>query len=300
MAEPQWKEREWQDYVNDLLNTHHSLRKEKYQRIPDTNGDHGLEGVSDTGDAYQAYADQDTRDHAHRVEKQKSKIYDDLRKLDQYTDFWTEFFGDKKIRRWILMVPEFADKEVIKYAKTRARELRKKNLPFLANDFDAFVCTADDFCDAKLVARNPRLPRRVPGTVTDADVEAFVSNDPIFVQKMDQKIAKVLAEKTPDQRLVYRVKFLKWYLESSNFSSDLEQNFPPQWEDLEGLITTTGQSLETEAPFDGAAPNMRLTRARREFSDALKEQLPFIVKSDREVLAWGTLARWLGECPLGF
>jgi hypothetical protein len=300
MASRQWDEKEWQKYTNELLATHHSLRKEKYQRIPDVKGDHGLEGVSDLGDAYQAYADQDSRDHDHRVEKQKKKIYDDLRKLDEYKDFWAEYFGDKKIHRWILMVPKFADKEVVKYAKTRARELKKKNLPFIADDFDAFVCTADDFPEAKLIARNPHLPRRTPDTVTDADVEAFVGEEPVFIQKMDEKIAKVLVSKTPEQRLAYRKKLLKWHLESSNFGADLEQNFPPQWEELEALITTTGESLETEAPLDAAAPNVRLTRTKREFSGAVKEQLPFIANDDREVIAWGTVARWLGECPLDF
>ncbi len=300
MAAQQWDEKEWQKYTNELLATHHSLRKEKYQHIPDTNGDHGLEGVADTGDGYQAYADQDSRDHAHRVEKQKKKIYDDLRKLDQYQDWWLEYFGDRKLRRWHLIVPDFADKEVIKYAKIRARELKKKKLPFISEDFDAFVCTADDFPDAKVVARDPHLPRRTPNTVSETDVAAFLSEDPLFVEKLDEKIAKILPRMTPKERVEYRNLLLGWHLESSNFVDEMERHFPPQWEDLELLITTTGKSLETEAPLDSSAPNVRLTRTRREFVEALGQRLPFIVNEDRDLIAWGTVARWLGECPLDF
>jgi hypothetical protein len=65
-----WKEKEWEHYANELVSTDHSLRNGSYQRIPDRNGDCGLEGVSDYGCGYQSYADQ-------RIEKQKKKIYED-------------------------------------------------------------------------------------------------------------------------------------------------------------------------------------------------------------------------------
>jgi hypothetical protein len=198
-----------------------------------------------------------------------------------------------------LIVPEFADKEVVKYAKLRARRL-KGLLPFIADDFDAFVVSPDDFPEAKLIVRNPRLPKRPPGAVTDADVEMFCDAEPTFVRKMDEKIAKVLTKKDEADRVDFRRRLLKWHLESSNYSDHLEQHFPPQWEDLEVLITTTGQSIETDAPLNAAAPEQRLTCTRKELATALKEKLPFMECDDREVVSWGTIARWLGECPLDF
>jgi hypothetical protein len=296
----EWKEKEWQKYANDLLATHHSLRNEKFQRIPDTNGDHGLEGIADRGIGYQAYADQDSKDHDDRVRKQKKKIYDDLRKLEKYADWWAEFLGDKQIHRWHLLVPDFKDKEVVKYAKLRARELKKKGLSFIADDFDAYVDTQDDFPQAKLMIRDPHLPKRNPSSISDGDIDAFCAANADFIQKIDAKIAKVMAGKSAEARLAYRKKLLRWHLDASNYSEDLERNFPPQWEDLEELITTTGESLETEEPLDDSTPTARLTRTRREFAGALKEKLPFMENDDREVMSWGTVARWLGECPLDF
>lgn len=300
MSGRQWISSDWQSYVNSLMSIHHGLRGEQYQRIPDMKGDHGLEGVSTSGDGYQAYCDQDSLTHEDRVRKQKRKIREDLQKLAKHAEFWCEFLGECKLRRWYLVVPELADKEVVRYARSRGRALKKLGLPFLAHDFEVFVCTAEDFPHAVLMAREPRLPRRTPGLFDESDAVAFAIERPEFVQKMDHKIAKVLVGVEDAKRVDYRNKLLQWHLESSNYVADLEQKFPPMWEELESLIATTGKSLETEAALDASAPKARINRTKKDFSDAVKEQLPFIVLDDREVIVWGTVVRWLGECPLDF
>ncbi len=296
----EWKEKEWQDYVNELLATHHSLRKDKYQRIPDRNGDHGLEGVTNTGCGYQAYADQDSKDVDDRIRKQKKKIYDDLRKLDEFRKFWQEFFGENKLHRWHLVVPHFPDKEVVRYAKIRARALKKKGLPFIADDFDAWVDTNQDYPEASLMVRSPHLPRRDPNSVHGSHIDQFSIDHPTFIQKMDEKISKVLVGKTWDERLQYRRRLLQWHLDAANYSDDLQTNFQPQWEAMEELIKTTGDSIETEGVLDDSPPHLRLKNTRKEFEMALEQQLPFMEKSDRQAVSWGTVARWLGECPLDF
>lgn len=300
MESREWNEKEWQQYVNELLATHHSLRKEKYQRIPDRNGDHGLEGMTDTGVGYQAYADQNSKDDNDRIEKQKKKIYEDLRKLETYKAWWEEFFGDNKLHRWHLIVPQFPDKEVVKYAKTRARELKKKRLKFIADDFDAWVDTNQDYAEALLMVRSPHLPKRNPNSVEDGDIAQFCIENPVFVQKMDEKVARVLSNKPLEECLAYREKLLKWHLDASNYSDGLHADFQPQWEQLEELIKTTGDSIETECVLDDSTAPTRLKNTRRDFEAALEEELPFMDKGDRQAVSWGTIARWLGECPLDF
>jgi hypothetical protein len=300
MESREWKEKEWQQYVNELLATHHSLRKEKYQRIPDRNGDHGLEGVTNTGVGYQAYADQNTKDDNERIDKQKDKVYKDLKKLETYKDFWEDFFGENQLHRWHLLVPNFPDKEVVKYAKTRARELKKKGLNFIADDFDAWVDTNQDYPEALLMVRSPHLPKRNPNSVQDGDIAHFCIDNPVFVQKMDKKLAKVLANLVAEERLDYREKLLKWHLDASNYSDDLQADFQPQWEELEELIKTTGDCIETEGVLDDSPAHARLKNTRKDFEASLEDQLPFMDKSDRQAVSWGTVARWLGECPLDF
>jgi hypothetical protein len=89
-------------------------------------------------------------------------------------------------------------------------------------------------------------------------------------------------------------------LDASNYAGDLQANFQPQWEQLESLIKTTGESIETEGPLDQTPAPTRLRNARKDFEEALKDSLPFMARGDREAVSWGTIARWLGECPLDF
>jgi predicted nucleic acid-binding protein len=59
-------------------------------------------------------------------------------------------------------------------------------------------------------------------------------------------------------------------LDASNYSEELERNFPPQWEDLETLIATTGESLETEEPLDDSTPTLRLLQVQDEALEILQ------------------------------
>jgi hypothetical protein len=117
---------------------------------------------------------------------------------------------------------------------------------------------------------------------------------------MDEKIGKVLSNKSPEEILRYREKLLQWHLDASNYSDDLQADYQPQWEQLEELIKTTGDSIETEGVLDDSPAPIRLKNTRRDFEAALEAQLPFMEKSDRQAVSWGTVARWLGECPLDF
>jgi hypothetical protein len=298
----QWGEDEWQDHVNALLATHHSLREQQYQPIPDTGGDCGLEGVSSAGDGYQAYADQDSKDNKDRTRKQKKKIGDDLPKLDTYSLWWTEFLQEKKLRTWTLIVPQLDDKEVVKFARKKAKELRDKRLPFIAEDFEAFVKTADDFPQAGLIMSDPRLPGRAigPTAVTEQALADFGKNQPDFVRKIDDKVQRILGHGMEDHAEDYRNQLLMHYLTSSNYLENLRQKFPNQWEELDALIESTAASVRTEGIIDERPPHLRLKATRREFEETLKSSVKYMDATYRQTVSWGTVARWLGECPLDF
>jgi hypothetical protein len=295
-----WSEKEWQKYSNELLAVHYALMHGSYQRIPDIGGDHGLEGVTDCGCAYQAYADQGSKTHKERVDKQKEKIRTDLNKLFEYKDFWTDFFvGKEPLRRWTLIVPDFADKEVVKYARQRARELVKRKLPFISDKLEACVKTADDYPAAKLIARDPHLPKAPPISVSPQEVADFKVKDAEFVTHIDTKLKKV-ANLTANERVTLREQLLVFFLHSSNYLDGLRQQYPTQWEELDTLIDTLGESLVTEGLLDTRAPEKRLTETRASFANTLKDDFTFLGETERLQISWGTLSKWLGECSLDF
>lgn len=298
-AAKNWGEKEWEKYSNELLSTHYAMNGGSYQRIPDKGGDCGLEGVTDCGCAYQCYADQESKTNEERTKKQKKKIGDDLRKLEKHKEFWTQYFGTRKIRRWTLMIPNMDDKEVVQYAKKKARDLKKKAMPFIADDFDAFVKTADDYPAAKLIARNPYLPKAKTIAVSPAEIAAFKQKEAKFIQLIDTKLDKVPSLGAAE-RISLREELLVYYLHSSNYLESLRQKFPAQWEEIDTLIDTLGKSISSEGLLDTRKPATRLTETRIDFVTTLKENQKYLGENERVQISWGTLSKWLGECSLDF
>jgi hypothetical protein len=295
-----WGEKEWENYANGLLSVHYGLMKCIYQRIPATGGDCGLEGLSDTGDGYQCYADQGSKDNDDRVRKQKKKILTDLKKFEKNKTWWEGFLGPKKIRRWILMVPYLEDKQVVTYARGKAREVLKKSLSFIDSAFEGAVMTAEDFPAAKQIAREPIFPKAVSPAASAAQIGTFKQSNPTFIAHLEAKIGKVLGKDKGTTLDELRDHLLQWHLGASNLLADLHTNFPALWEDLANLIARKGESIATESFIDLTAPRIRLTAVRRDFKETLETEQKFMSEADRETVSWGTVSRWLGECPLNF
>jgi hypothetical protein len=162
-----------------------------------------------------------------------------------------------------------------------------------------FIKTADDYPAATLIARDPRMPGASAAAVSAKDVATFKKRETLFVRNIDGKVAKVPA-KDDDERVGFREKLLVYHLESSNYLEELRQKFPPQWEDLDSLIDAMGESISTEAFVDKRAADQRLMETRSSLEKTLAADHAFIRTNERLLISWGTVSKWLGECPLDF
>ncbi len=298
----QWQEKDWERYVNELLSTHHAIFGGSYQPVPDLGGDGGLEGfTSDTGEAYQSYADQNSKNNEERTRKQKRKIREDLEKLDANSDFWKAMLGDTVLKHWTLIVPNRDDKEVVKYAKAKARQLAKKGLPFIDPSFFADVKTAEDFPVAQTYVRTKTLPRSDSANVTDEHVAAFQQAQPEFIKHLTRKLITVSPSAANESINRQLDLWLKWHLKSANLLDGLLHSFPTLWEMLDELIDVTAHALVTDELLDTRLPANRLRETRQYFESQLASaEFEFLAATDRTVVSHGVVAKWLGECPLDF
>jgi hypothetical protein len=298
---PPWSEAAWQTYVNSLLSTEYSLRGRSYQRVADLKGDGGLEGFSCSGDAYQSYADQKSKNNKERTRKQKKKITTDLQKLWTKRKFWTSILQGKQLHTWTLMVPDYDDKDVLEWARIKAEELRLKNLPFIGSTFEGFVKTAEDFPRAKGSLNDPRLPpKSSPPDPSPQEVAGFRDRETTFVKNIDAKIAKVLPHDPVSEREKWRDELLGWHLKCSNYLEGLRQKFPEFWESMQSLINTTANSVRTGQRLDPSPAPARLETTRTNFVATVEATVDFTTPDIRETVSWGTVTKWLGECPLDF
>lgn len=298
--ERQWGEAEWEDYVDNLLSTHYSIFGGSYQRVKDLGGDCGLEGFTDTGEAFQSYADQDSKDNKARTKKQKKKITDDLNKLEEFKEFWIDIFGSRKIKRWTLMVPYHHDKQVMRHAKKEARRIVALGLPFIDDSFTVDVKSDEDYPVAKANIRTPRGPKIPTRKVSDEMVVEFEVQNPDFITNIDAKLRKVYPNATGDEIVKLRKDWLRWHLRSSDYLDGLFSKVPEFWEEIQVIVDTTAEAIQTEGPMDGSAPSARLKETRDTFEQTLSDETTFLDYRERQYVSFGTIAKWLGECPLDF
>lgn len=300
----EWKEKEWQTHINAILTVHHHCDGQTYHSVADkVQGDGGLEGFSSNGHGYQCYCDQGSVSTADRTRKQKEKITEDLKKLETNQAFWEAMFQGIKLKRWVLVVPVYEDKAVLKHARERAAELKKKKLPFLHSAFQADVCTDKDgfpIAYQKVVEGGATRINVSPGSVDVTTVQAFVQQEPVFVQNMDRK-TKLAAAKNPAASPVnLRNQLLSYYLKGSNILKSLEQDVPAVHEKIVTFTSEQTDSISIESQVLGDEAGPRLTATRKELSKSLASIATSLDETTINILAWCTVAGWLGECPLDF
>lgn len=288
----------WQEYVDSLLNIHYARLGGVYQRVPAKGqGDAGLEGFSNCGHGYQCYSDQGTLTHKERTKKQKEKITRDLKKLETNQKFWIDTLQGVKLRRWSLIVPSLDDKDVVQHARMKATEVLKKKLPFIADGFEAYVETADAYPAARAEISEPALVSKIlcPKPVTDEHVAALEDKEPDFINNLDYKLAQAAPNDDPKES---RRDYLKWHLKCSNFLEELRQKFPLHWETIDNLATTLSAAVQTKQRSDTTPAPQKLISVEEDMERRLKESVTFLTDDERMMLAWGHVARWMGECSL--
>lgn len=291
--------KEWQKRINSLLHTHCRLKGEVYQEIPDqTHGDAGLEGISTGGDAYQCYSDENTLTTEQLTKKQKDKVKD-IWKLDKYQDFWKGLLQGSTIKRWFLVVPALANKEVVAHARREAAKVRKKNLSILDPAFQAFVVTEDAFEEARkqLEQAGVLTVDILPDCVDEEAITDLATTKTLFITHTDDKLTQVYGQ---TRAAAERDKYLRFHLEASNIQQKLYKRVPELWERLQNFLAQEEKTVSMESGLDEDKPSTRLMTVRRKLAEDLSSNFSPLSKATVGHIAWGMVASWIGECPLHF
>jgi hypothetical protein len=289
----------FQVWVDALLSMHWTIYGGRYQRVPHhTNGDAGLEGVSAALDAYQVYADEETHSSAERSKKQKAKIRTDLRKLTKYRAFWATYLQGQRFRTWTLITPRCEDKSVIVFARTHANKLVASGLDILDAGFQAYVMTPEDFpeANARVNASLPQLPLVQP-TVTPSAVSELFATRPDFVTKISDKVSRAqgTSETNPHSEEVQRL--LQAHLRSEDLLAQIEKLTPEHWIQINGLLNERLQNVELGSALGAPQTSMTMMDLVAHIRAGLL-RLGKLSEQDAGAIAHGTIAKWLGLCPL--
>jgi hypothetical protein len=246
-------------------------RPEDLVYIPATmGGDHGIEGFSTDGIAYQCYADRDSLTLRNRTDKQKKKLYEDTVKLREHKVKLAQVLGDVVLGHYFLCVPEYHAAELVAYAATRAEAVRGYGLDFIGDDFEIRIKVPADY-PAELAAamRDGAAQALVPEPVVeDEHVELFSEDKPELVRVMDEKLA-VLAEVSPGPDVVVlRDGLIRAFLAKEQVMDALRE-YPETWEGVERRRALRQEELELESELSPESPDRRVMPPFPHFSGVI-------------------------------
>ncbi len=295
----QWDGDDWQNHVNALLGLRYSPGE--YQPIPDrVGGDYGLEGFTNDGTAFQAYAAEEPLDVETLTDKQRDKITRDIKKLCDNHAHLQPMLGTIRIKIWVLMVPRYHDKHILEHAEKKTAEVRAKNLPIVTDDFRISVQDDSLFGPQKAALMNgalAKLPLTIPEVaITEVGVWTAAHNE--LIATLEEKLRKL--RKTPQVQEQLKARMVKHFLEGENAMQFLHANYPQVEENVWRCKDAKERVLQTESMLSSAIPESRLRETLADFRERLSSEVAGVTRSTADILAHGAAADWLLRCPLDF
>jgi len=272
-----WGGEEWQEHVTLLLKLHYGPGE--YVEVPDRDkGDGGLEGYARCGHVYQCYAAEEPAPLAELTKKQKNKITDDLRKFSENKTLLGKLLGTVRISRWILMVPHFDSKELVAHANTKALEINLENLPYVAKDFAVHIETEKCFAVERQQLMGVGLAKADISIVSanDDNIHAWTTQNPIELNKLVTKIAKLPTLKQPEARATFRHQMIRHYLDGQNALAKLKDSYPEQYEQVIGAKNHREQFLATETLLSHDSPSELIQKELQNFKQTISTEVPGI------------------------
>ena len=151
---------EWQNFFLEILAYMHGL--DEFERVPDSyGGDFGIEAFTFAGAVYQCYADQASNTKKARYQKQRNKLTEDIRKFCENAQGIQALLGAQKVRRWHFVVPRLEHKDLLKHARAKTQEVRSRNLPHVANDFEIVILDRQKLAPWERQLEKTRLKLRI-------------------------------------------------------------------------------------------------------------------------------------------
>ena len=294
---------DWQRWATQLLHLRYSPGD--YQQVPDKKeGDAGIEGYSIDGRAYQMYGPEGELTFAQRHKKLRDKMTRDINKFINNKNKLCRLFGSLKIKRWILFVPSFDNREIVEHASKKTEEVLSADLPYvLKDDFKVVVIDEDAFAGERAYLLSNAVADILVQAeeVTEEEIKAWTEaecNSELVIM-LDGKICRVPTLKSKDMRLRFRRDIVGYLLHGQNVLEAL-RTYPDIWASLRHVKSERERYLWTTCMASGLAAGTILQDAITQIKSEVKRKAPALDSSNTDAVAHEALADWLMRCPLDF
>ena len=257
-------------------------------------GDGGLEAYSHDGLGYQCFVARDAQTMRDCTDKQKRKVTRDTAELQKYEALLVTRLGGMRLRRWVLVVPEWYSSELIDHCNERADTVVGWGLAIIdADDFRIIVHDENEY--------RPELQRLVAGAGVyldisldeprQAEVDELAASKTELVKVLEGKLKDVVSDPVATRDF-----FLNAFVRMGHVMSQLEE-WPETYETVEEQRRTRERMVEAAGHLDPPDARTMLTLIT-DYSTQLRAGVPAMTREQAESLSTGTVAEWLMRCPL--
>ncbi len=280
--------------------------QDSYQEIKASPGDHGIEGFTRKGDAFQCYCPekQYTQDELH--ENIRDKITKDLKKLVSFQKELKSKLNGTKIKRWIFVTPYFEKNQIIDHCAKKCQEFRKLGLEILDNEFVVLIYDVD------------YLTKHLPAALNSIGEKLFIEPDSVITQDIDnfknsgseqainiinKSISIVENQEIADSSKKSEIlakSYIKQYLDGFSVVTKLQMRFKESHEKYLRNVDEMATHLEQKKIFHDSSNKDFVEQINSDVRERINNEFSELDPATRNRLSYFVVASWLADCPLRF
>lgn len=280
--------------------------QDSYQEIKASPGDHGIEGFTRKGDAFQCYCPekQYTQDELH--EKIRDKITEDLKKLITFQDKLKSKLNGTKIKRWIFLSPNYERNQIIDHCAKKSQEYRKLGLEILDSDFDVLIYDVEFLTKYLPIALNSIGEKLFiePDNIISQDIDSFKSSGSEQAVNIINKSISIIENKEAasisKKSEVLAKSYIKQYLDGFSVVTKLQMRFKESHEKYLRNVDEMATHLEQKKILSDSSNKEFVEEINSEVRERINNEFSELDPATRNRLSYFVVASWLADCPLRF
>lgn len=276
---------------------------DKYQRMPPSPGDFGIEGWTSDGLVFQCYCPERDYNQKDLHDAIQGKITKDIVKLKKYSAKIAEHIGAIKIQKWMFVTPAIEHSKLHAHARKKETEARTWNLPILADDFSIVLQ------DGQHYAVEFEKHRQLAGTIIPLglgiDIEDVLPAAPEeFEQLIDRKNRVRLRDRASHPTFLDELKRMNEvtgtkFLKCDRHLSQIETHSPQVYKRVIRIVGQYALEMDELQHTWSAEPEALVKSVRSELGNRLEIELSKVMTAnDARHIADLMVSRWLAVCQL--
>lgn len=279
---------------------------DSYQEIKASPGDHGIEGFTRKGDAFQCYCPEKQYTQDELYKKIRDKITEDLHTLVTNKDKLKSKLNGIKIKRWIFVTPSYEKNQIIDHCSKKTNEYRKLGLEILDNDFDVLIHDIGFLTEYLPVALNSIGEKLYiePDNIISKDIDDFKNTgSEQAINIIKKSISIIESKQVPDitnksERLAKT--YIKQYLDGFSVITKLQMRFKESHEKYLRNVDEMATHLEQKILLTDLSNKDFIDEINSEVKERVNNEFSELDPATRNRLSYFVVASWLADCPLRF